>query len=241
SPNRCREFGLVLDPSCGVASFLAEFVRCLHGRIGSATDRVGEAAWLDNMLRHVVVGIDKSERMVRYALTNMAMFGIPLAHLRLADALARDGEDGLAMEALNDKVGLILTNPPFGAESTPADAGIQWMRSADVPQKLTSEILFLERYLTWLRPGGQLVAIVPDSILTNQSAFATLRKRIGEHAVIRAVVSLPAVTFASSGTTTKTSVLHLRKKPIAKASRRKSFVAVCLDVGYSIATRGSLR
>src|SRR5262249_999755 len=152
-------------------------------------------------------GIDKSERMIKLALTNMAMFGFPTAHLDLANSLLRHGQDNKITSRYINSAGLILTNPPFGAEF--AAEHLKGYYISKTPEAgggtINSEILFMERYLEWLRPGGQLLAIVPDSILTNKGIFDALRRQMRDVIEIRAVVSLPSVTFAASGTSTKTS------------------------------------
>jgi type I restriction enzyme S subunit len=106
---------------------------------------------------------------------------------------------------------------------------------------LDSELLFLERYLDWLAPGGHLVAIVPDSILTNRGVFEDLRRAIFQLAEIKSVVSLPAVTFGVAGTTTKTSVLHLTRRVEPDRARCMVFFGVCESVGYDVQTRGATR
>jgi type I restriction enzyme S subunit len=106
---------------------------------------------------------------------------------------------------------------------------------------LDSELLFLERYLDWLAPGGHLVAIVPDSILTNKGVFEDVRRALFECAEIRSIVSLPAVTFGMAGTMTKTSVLHLTKRSRGSRSACNVFFAVCESVGYEVQTRGAMR
>src|SRR5207248_3285227 len=64
-PKRCGAFGLILDPSCGVASFLAETVHQLRERMIERTENSERReAWLKAILGRVVVGIDKSERMI---------------------------------------------------------------------------------------------------------------------------------------------------------------------------------
>ena len=191
-------------------------------------------------LENVVVGIDKSERMVRLALTNVAMFGFPMAKLHLANSLARNGQDGKLTESVAGKVRLILTNPPFGACFQGNDLlkykiATSWSRR--FPGRLDSEVLFLERYLDWLAPGGHLVAIVPDSILTNQGVFEDLRRGIADSVDLCSIVSLPTVTFGVAGTNTKTSVLHLRKKDRANGKARRTAFAICQDIGFTVATR----
>ncbi|MCX6866510.1 MAG: N-6 DNA methylase [Verrucomicrobia bacterium] len=244
-PKHCSDFGLILDPSCGVASFFAEVVHQLKDRVNRETqDATLRGTWLKTILGQVIVGIDKSERMVRLALTNLAMFGFPMARLHLANSLARTGPDGKLTESLAGKVKLILTNPPFGATFHGNDLvkykiATQWSRR--LPGRIDSEILFVERYLDWLAPGGQLVAVVPDSILTNLAVFEDLRRGIADQIELCSVISLPSVTFGIAGTTTKTSVLHIRKKRKANGSSYRTAFAICQDIGFTVATKSNQR
>ena len=244
-PKHCSEFGLILDPSCGVASFFAEVVHQLKGKVDESTqDHSMRESWLKTILGQVIVGIDKSERMVRLALTNLAMFGFPMARLHLSNSLARTGPDGRLTDSLVGKVQLILTNPPFGATFQGNDLvkykiATQWSRR--LPGKIDSEILFVERYLDWLAPGGQLIAVVPDSILTNKAVFEDLRRGIADQIDLCSVISLPSVTFGVAGTTTKTSVLHIRKKREATGGTHRTAFAICQDIGFTVATKANQR
>jgi type I restriction-modification system DNA methylase subunit len=244
-PKRCSDFGLILDPSCGVASFLAEAVHALRELMEERTsDTEQREEWLRCMLRRVVVGIDKSERMIRLALTNIAMFGFPMARLYMTNSLARTGEDGKLTDALLGKAKLILTNPPFGAcfhgnDLVKYKIARSW--STHLPGRLGSEILFVERYLDWLAPGGQLVAIVPDSVLNNVGVFEDLRRGISAEIELCSVVSLPTVTFGAAGTNTKTSILHLRKKEKSVCAARRAAFAICQDIGFTVVTKANHR
>jgi transcriptional regulator with XRE-family HTH domain len=232
---------VVLDPSCGVASFLVSLTRRLLTHKSQHADHEAVQAWLERFVAGSLAGIDKSERMVRLAVTNFALLGNGIPPLHLANALSLTGAEGEIAAGLDGSVRLILTNPPFGAEFRGDDLrGYEiadgWSKSS--PSKVDSELLFLERYLRWLQPGGVAVAIVPDSILTNRGLYGDLRAALRDRAIVEAVVSLPPVTFAAAGTTTKTSVLAIRK---AAKVRRPAYVAVCTDVGFDVETRGSHR
>jgi len=234
---------LILDPSCGVGSFLTAAAREIARRavtlnISSSTSTSSEA-----VLRNHCVGIDKSERMWRLAQLSFAMFGQQQPELHLANALARSGDDAKISAGLEGKARLILTNPPFGATFRGNDIvkyriANSWCRR--FPGKVDSEVLFLERYVDWLAPGGDLFAIVPDSILTNKSIFKDLRSGLARMISLRDVVSLPSVTFATAGTTTKTSVLHLQKGA-PSSNTKKTHFAVCSSIGYEVVTRGNQR
>ena len=242
SPDESQRSGVILDPSCGVGSFLAEALRVLYAKARVRLAPADLERWVTSVLRHTIMGIDKSERMIRLATTNLALFGVPAANLHLANSLLRVGTDGELCESLVGRASLILTNPPFGAEFSGHDlSGYQIARTGGVrrPKTVDSEILFLERYLDWLAPHGVLVSIVPDSVLTNRGLFGELRGVISESAELLSVVSLPKVTFEAAGTSTKTSILHLRKK--RKESDRKTFFAICSNIGYDVTTKGSQR
>lgn len=244
-PEHCSDFGIILDPSCGVASFLAEVIHVLqHHMEKKVQDPNRRKAWLSAILNNVVAGIDKSERMIRLALTNIAMFGFPMARLYLANSLARNGEDAKLTDSLEGKVKLILTNPPFGAPFQGNDLlkyriATSWSRR--VPGRVDSEVLFVERYLDWLGPGGQLLAVVPDSILTNQGIFEDLRRGISDRIELCSVVSLPPVTFGTAGTNTKTSILHLRKKSKIPKIQCSTAFAICQNIGFTVSTKANQR
>jgi type I restriction enzyme M protein len=76
--------------------------------------------------------------------------------------------------------------------------------------KIKTEILFIERCLELLRPGGQLGIVLPEGIFNNPS-LAYVREFCEDRAFIRAVVSLPAETFISSGASVKASLLFMQK------------------------------
>lgn len=244
NPVECVSFGLILDPSCGVGSFLTEVIRTLRSEVVGRHGTESQGVWIENMVTNVVAGIDKSERMIRLALTNMAMFGFPAAHLHLANALTRFGPDSDLTKSLEGRVRLILTNPPFGAEFHGNDLLQYRVANTWSSRSLTtinSELLFIERYIDWLAPGGQFLAIVPDSILTNKGVYKDLRENIRDSVDIRSVVSLPEVTFRAAGTNTKTSILHIRKLKDSSMKRSPTFFAVCQDVGFSVRTKNAHR
>jgi type I restriction enzyme M protein len=76
--------------------------------------------------------------------------------------------------------------------------------------KIKTEILFLERCLDLLKPGGRLGIVLPEGILNNPS-LAYVREFCEDRAFIRAVVSLPQEAFFSSGASVKASLLFMQK------------------------------
>lgn len=72
------------------------------------------------------------------------------------------------------------------------------------------EILFVDRFIQLVKPGGWIAIIIPDGILTN-SNLEYVREFIASNTKIEAIVSLPRGTFKQAGTSAKTSILFLTK------------------------------
>jgi type I restriction enzyme M protein len=75
---------------------------------------------------------------------------------------------------------------------------------------IRTELLFIERCLSLLKPGGRLGIVLPDGVLNNPS-MARIRRFAEDRAYIRAIVSLPQDTFFSSGAAVKASLLFMKK------------------------------
>lgn len=124
-----------------------------------------------------------------------------------------------------DSIDLILTNPPFGKSVKTESILLNYQFGHDVkvfktmgrpPEKRPknsqdSEVLFIEHYLRVLKPGGKLLVVLPDGVLSNATA-RPVRDFMREQAIIKAVISLPSETFASTGTSIPTNVVYLQKK-----------------------------
>ncbi len=76
--------------------------------------------------------------------------------------------------------------------------------------KIKTEVLFIERCLNLLKPGGRLGIVLPEGIFNNPS-LTYVREFTEDRAFLRAVVSLPQETFISSGASVKCSLLFLQK------------------------------
>lgn len=76
--------------------------------------------------------------------------------------------------------------------------------------KVRTEILFIERCLALLKPGGRFGIVLPEGIFNNPS-LAYVREFCENRAFIRAIVSLPQETFVSSGASVKASLLFVQK------------------------------
>jgi type I restriction enzyme M protein len=108
---------------------------------------------------------------------------------------------------------VLMTNPPFSGEIRQKDILERYDFAADAlarpNPKEERDVLFLERSLQLLRPGGRMAIVLPQGKL-NSPSFESLRGKVMERARILAVVGLHENTFKPH-TPTKTSVLFLQK------------------------------
>lgn len=81
---------------------------------------------------------------------------------------------------------------------------------AKVRASRLTEMLFLERCISLLKPGGRMGIVLPDGILNNPS-HQWLRDYCEGRAKILAVISIPQDVFAGANATVKTSLVFLRR------------------------------
>ncbi|UOW69056.1 HsdM family class I SAM-dependent methyltransferase [Paraclostridium bifermentans] len=106
-------------------------------------------------------------------------------------------------------------------------------------------VLFIDRNLQLLKPGGLLMMVIPDGILSN-SGEKHVRDYImgkknsitgdfeGGKAIVKAVISLPKETFELSGAGAKTSLLYLKKKEHQGEKQGPIFMSVANSVGFIV-------
>jgi type I restriction enzyme M protein len=84
--------------------------------------------------------------------------------------------------------------------------------------KIKTEILFIERCLDLLKPGGRMGIVLPEGVFNNPS-LRHVREFVEDRAFLRAVISLPQEAFVSSGAGVKASLLFLQKFTEEEKSR----------------------
>lgn len=108
--------------------------------------------------------------------------------------------------------GVLMANPPFAGDIKESRIIHKYELGykKDKPQaKVGRDILFIERNLDFLRPGGRMAVVLPQGRFNNISD-KYIRDFIAERARILAVVGLHGNTFKPH-TGTKTSVLFIQK------------------------------
>lgn len=237
---------IIADPTCGVGSFLVQAYREALGALKKNGMPSQEAGTLGDQLRQSgIYGQDKVDRMVRLAKLNLLLFGNGAAHINQGNSIRGPSE----LDQLEGRVDVILTNPPFGADygvsdilasSPPSRYPIltQLRLEGRIPQRLGSELIMIDRCLSLLRPGGRLLIVIPDNVVSARGPDAHVRDAVIDQADLLSVVELPSEAFAQAGTRTKACFLYLRKREDATVpSRRKTVMAVCKSLGFQVVTR----
>jgi type I restriction enzyme M protein len=204
---------LILDPFCGSGHFLT---KALQYVVDCQAEQLTAHALHEFKFFHLH-GIEKSDRMVRIAMTDMMLHDDGHTNIRNQDALLgfdnypdiialRD--DGKQDPAVFD---IVVTNPPFG--SIMKQEIMQILGRFDLGHKKKSlplEILGLERSLQFLKPGGRLAIVLPEHLMKGKSALF-VRKWLYNIARIKAIFFFPEESFMPFGAMVKTCLCVLQK------------------------------
>ncbi|MGM0429794.1 MAG: N-6 DNA methylase [Pseudomonadota bacterium] len=193
----------------------------------------------DTDKQHVlkVFGIDFDEKTVRVARTLNLIAGdgeTNVLHLntldftRWSDKTDKDkkwintyGKGFKRLEALraeknSDKLfnfDLLMANPPFAGDIKESRVLHQYelgfKTNGKAQTKVGRDILFIERNLDFIKPGGRTAIVLPQGRFNNTSD-KRIREFISEHGRILAVVGLHNNSFKPH-TGTKTSVIFIQK------------------------------
>jgi type I restriction enzyme M protein len=173
-----------------------------------------------------VFGFDINERLVRVSKMNMVLHGIENYEINNQSFLLHEDKE---------VYDLCVTNPPFGVQEKQSDILKSFIFGHD-KKSCDLEILFVEKIIKVLKPGGICGIVLPDGIFNNVTA-TKLREFILLHTDIIATVDLPENVFKSSGTGCETGILFFRKK-INKSNCDASFDAYKINyVGYETQTK----
>ncbi len=127
---------------------------------------------------------------------------------------------------------VLLTNPPFAGELKDQGLLRQYefgKKKGKLVNKVERHVLFIERALELVKPGGRIGIVLPQGVLNNTN-MEYIRKWLFDKARILAVVGLHGNTFKPH-TGTKTSVLFLQKWETEPLKDYPIFMAVSKRAG----------
>ena len=192
------------------------------------------------LAKHDFWGIDKDAFLARVSKAYMALIGDGRGSVFCHNSL--ETFDDCPAEMRNaiqpGTFDVVLTNPPFGKKIVVQgkailgqfELGSRWnydteRASGNPTDKLRDQVppqvLFLERCIQLLRPGGRLGIVLPESIFGNPS-HAYIIEWLKTHVRIDAVISIPEALFKTSGkggTHTKVCILLATRQATTKKDR----------------------
>lgn len=222
----------MIDPAAGSCGFPVHTIFHITGHLFENAEVPEEEK--ENVLK--IFGIDFDEKVVRVARTLNLIAGDGNTNVLHLNNLDYDRWDetiknrnwldtygaGLnRLEKLQDdpnsykefNFDILMANPPFAGDIKESriihkyDLGYN---DKNKPKsKVGRDILFIERNLNFLKPGGRMAIVLPQGRFNNTSD-KRIREYIAEKARILAVVGLHVNTFKPH-TGTKTSVLFVQK------------------------------
>ena len=151
-------------------------------------------------------GVDANVRMARTAKMNMIMHGDGRVGVYLHDGLLD------YKEVKEGRFDVILINPPYGLHidrSSRDDEGNLIFGHYQISNS-AAELLFVERVINLLKPGGRAGLVLPEGLFTNAN-LEVFRKFVDGRAQILNITSMPATVFLASGANVKPNLLFIRK------------------------------
>jgi type I restriction enzyme M protein len=177
----------VLDPACGTGGFLVEAYDHLAASCKSVSDR-------RKVQQESIFGQEAKSLPYMLVQMNLLLHGLEYPNIKYGNTLAvKVTEIGD-----NDRVDVILTNPPFGGEE---EKGILNNFPAD-KQTAETALLFLQLIMRKLkRPvrgqkPGRAAVVVPNGTLFGDGICARIKEELLKEYNLHTIVRLPEGTFA---------------------------------------------
>lgn len=93
-----------------------------------------------------------------------------------------------------------------------------------------TEVLFIERCLNLLKPGGRMGIVLPEGVLNNTN-LQKVRDFVESKAKILLIVSIPQDVFMAAGATVKPSLLFFKKFTEDEA---EEYNRICIQVSHEV-------
>ena len=236
---------LVLDPACGSGGFLMHVLNHNIDRLQSTLqDYCSRNLW----------GCDFDGRAIQIAKALMLVAGDGSANLHQLNSLRKAGygdlleivDNGVPRLTIEDLLrskarrfrgfDVILTNPPFAGEIREPSLLASY-EVARRNRRMERDVLFLERCVQLLRPGGRLGIVLPHNKFGGAS-WSYLREWLIRHVRVVAVIGLDRSAFLPH-THQKTSVLFgvKRQKAIRQPETEPILFAISESAGKDSAGR----
>lgn len=240
---------VVCDPACGSGGFLVMTLKKITEilEIKAKGKRLVQA--INDYADQNILGIDFNPDLAKVSKMNMVLNDDGHTGIFHFDALTsmESWPEKLKERVRENSIDIILMNPPFGKKCVIDETSIlrdyelghKWIKDKNsgkfsktntVAESRTPDILFVERALKLLKPGGRAAIVLPDGIIGNDG-FEFARQFILEKSHLLGVIDCPVETFLPS-VDTKTSVLIIKKKHSNDKNIFDTFMAIGKYCGH---------
>lgn len=223
----------LIDPACGSGGFLIESLRHVWNQVQKEGQELG---WPDREIfadqQEIAIknfrGIDKENFLSKTTKAYMAILGDGRGGIFCENSLENMKKWSIKAQTqiVAGSFNVVLTNPPYGSKLKiddqsilkQYDLGHQWKTLKEEKASVktekplsdqTPQVLFIERCLELLAPGGRLGIVAPESMFCNPS-HKYIMNYVEQHARIDAVISMPENLFQPH-THAKTCVVLMTK------------------------------
>lgn len=246
---------IAIDACCGTAGFLIEIMAYLLAVLRNDRRFTGtEKEALERKIKNeCLFGVEANARVSHIARINMYLHGDGGSHIfhgdgldnqpQVLDDMTDERKDEVEDHIKKIRLGMFdiaLSNPPFSMTYAEANSDeekiLRQLSVADGSKSLKSNVLFLQRYCDLLKPGGQMLIVIDDTVLnglTNKAVRVWLLKEF----VVLGVHSMPFNAFFKAKANVKTSVLHVRKKTSPEEAQGHVFMSISNNIGHDNALR----
>lgn len=228
---------MIVDPACGSGGFLIESL----AHVWNQMDEHGKRRrWTSSVLAtrktrtatECFRGIDKDAFLARVTKAYMALVGDGRGGIFCENSLTKPStwKPVMREKIILGTFDVVLTNPPFGKKIVVKgketlqqyDLGYKWAknkesgtweRTSTLREKEKPQLLFIERALQLLKPGGRMGIILPEAIF-GMPTYRYVVEWLLSHTQVMAIVGMPEELFKTSGkigTHAKVVALVVRK------------------------------
>ena len=212
----------ILDPACGTGGFLVCAIEKLKSQIQNASED-------SETLRKSINGVEKKPLPYMLAITNMMLHGIDIP-----DGIRHDNTLSRPMKNYgdNDRVDIIITNPPFGGME---EDGIEKNFLSRYRTRETAD-LFMALIMHLLKKDtGRGAVVLPDGFLFGEGVKTTIKEELLRDFNLHTIVRLPKGVFAPY-TSINTNLLFFEK---GKATKDVWFFEHPYPEGYKSYSRSN--
>lgn len=248
-----------LDPAGGSGGFATGIFRYLRRKVVEST--APNSPVRDRQITTIkdsVYLVEIAARLVKIAKCAMLLTGDGQSGMTRGNSL--DAYDNLdpwitsrCARGKSNAPDIIATNPPFSGQKVESQISDKQLlkqfdfghsfrkdengkyffsnKDEDILQHQAPELLFVERCLDWLKPGGRIAIVLPKGILDNVS-YEAYREWILDRYEVNAVITLHKDTFQPD-TGVRTCIMFLTKSAKGKkpADDYKIFMAQSQRIG----------